>query len=332
MLEHGGQLLEAAKKYKIPVQQWMDLSTGINPHAWPITTIAPQIWGRLPQQNDGLMQAAQTYYGTRNVLPVAGSQAAISALPRLRPKGARIAILQPAYAEHKHAWQEAGFAVTSFAASDINAAVEQHDVVVLINPNNPTGVRFGVDDCLNWHRSLQTREGWLIVDEAFMDTTPEQSLVRSSDRPGLIVLRSLGKFFGLAGARVGFVFAHPVILTFLAELLGPWTIAGPSRTIARQALTDHYWQQKTRLQLGINGQRLKNMLMQHDLVPGGGTDLFQWVPTPNAERLHDILARQAILTRLFGDPPALRFGLPGSEAHWQRLEQALLDWQSEDRP
>ena len=145
MLEHGGKLLEAAKKYKIPADQWMDLSTGINPQTWTIPSIDPEDWARLPQENDGLKQAAQTYYGARDLLPVAGSQAAISALPRLRSKGSRIAVLQPAYAEHKHAWQEAGFAVTDFAANDINQAVDQHDVVLLINPNNPTWARFGLD-------------------------------------------------------------------------------------------------------------------------------------------------------------------------------------------
>ncbi len=328
MLEHGGKLLEAAKKYKIPLDQWMDLSTGINPHAFPIPSIDPEDWARLPQDNDGLTQAAQTYYGTRDLLAVAGSQAAISALPRLRSKGSRIAILQPAYAEHKHAWREAGFAVTDFVAGDINQAVDQHDVVVLVNPNNPTGARFGMDECLDWHRTLQKREGWLIIDEAFMDTTPEQSLVRSSDRPGLIVLRSLGKFFGLAGARVGFVFAHPIFLEFLGELLGPWTISGPSRTIARHALTDHYWQQKMRLQLGVNAQRLKNLLIQYSLAPSGGTDLFQWVQSGNADLIHETLARQAIWTRLFEEPAALRFGLPGSETHWRQLEQALQDLQA----
>ena len=244
-------------------------------------------------------------------------------------KGSRIAILAPAYAEHKHAWQSAGFSVTSFAASEINEAVDQHDVVVLINPNNPTGERFSVDECLNWHKKLIKREGWLIVDEAFMDTTPEQSLVRSSHQPGLIVLRSVGKFFGLAGARVGFVFAHPIFLEFLAELLGPWTISGPSREITKLALTDLYWQKNMRLQLGVNGQRLKKMLLQNALSPSGGTDLFQWVQTDEAEALHQTLAKQGILTRLFDDPSALRFGLPGSEAHWQRLEQALQDLQTE---
>ncbi|MCP4933277.1 MAG: threonine-phosphate decarboxylase [bacterium] len=328
MLEHGGKLLEAAKNYNTPIERWMDLSTGINPQAFPVSSIDPEDWAGLPQDNDGLTQAAQTYYNARDLLPVAGSQAAISALPRLRQKGSGIAILQPAYEEHKHAWREAGFAVTDFVPNDINDAVEQHDVVVLINPNNPTGARFGMNECLDWHRTLQKREGWLIVDEAFMDTTPEQSLVRVADRPGLIVLRSLGKFFGLAGARVGFVFAHPIFLDFLRELLGPWAISGPSRTIAKLALTDHYWQQKMRLQLDVNGQRLKNLLIQYDLAPSGGTDLFQWVQSSEANLIHEILARQAIWTRLFEEPTALRFGLPGSEAHWLRLEQALQDVQA----
>lgn len=328
MLEHGGKLIEASHKYNIPLTDWLDLSTGINPEPWPVETIKGEIWkflyARLPEEHDGLYEAARNYYGAKYLLPVAGSQAAIQALPRLRQKGSRIAILNPAYAEHKYAWQQAGFAVTSFEAREVEEAVDHHDVVVLINPNNPTGQRFSPDDNLRWHRKLAKRDGWLVIDEAFMDTTPEQSLVRATDRAGLIIYRSLGKFFGLAGARVGFIFAQKPMLDILADRLGPWTIAAPSRAIAKLALSDHPWQQAARPRLTLKGTRLKHMLTQSGLTPSGGTDLFQWVQTGDAEVLHEHLAKQAILTRLFQEPVSLRFGLPGSEREWARLEEALV--------
>jgi len=142
-----------------------------------------------------------------------------------------------------------------------------------------------------------------------------------SPLPGLIILRSLGKFFGLAGARVGFAAAEMKILHFLRDYLGPWTLTGPSRDIAKQALIDKEWQKQTRVQLKQASLRLSNLLSQHGLKPDGGTALFQWVRTSKAEIIQETLARQGILVRLFKQPQSLRFGLPKYE--WDRLDRAL---------
>jgi cobalamin biosynthetic protein CobC len=163
----------------------------------------------------------------------------------------------------------------------------------------------------------------MVVDEAFIDTTPEQSLCHYSSRAGLIVLRSLGKFFGLAGARVGFVCAAPQLLAQLNNLLGPWTINAAARYVAILALQDGHWQKEMQQKLHGDGTRLHNLLTQHNLSPNGGNPLFQWICTPLAEALHNQLAEQGILTRLFTEPPSLRFGLPKDEQDWQRLTQAL---------
>ena len=176
---------------------------------------------------------------------------------------------------------------------------------------------------LDWRAQLAARGGWLIVDEAFMDATPELSLAPGCDQRGLIVLRSLGKFFGLAGARVGFVAAWPALLACIQETLGPWTINGPARAIARLALQDSAWQQHTRERLQHDSARLVALLTQHGFTPSGGTALFQWIRTDRAAETHDVLARQGILTRLFDAPASLRFGLPGTENEWNRLETAL---------
>lgn len=328
-LPHGGRLRQAAAQYGIALEQWLDLSTGINPNGWPVPQIPPTCWSRLPEDDDGLDAAAQACYGSEQVLPVAGSQAAIQALPRLRPR-ARVRVLAPGYAEHAAAWRREGHAVDEVTAEGVETVLAQTDVLVLIHPNNPTAVRFRVEQLLGWHARLADRGGWLIVDEAFIDATPQHSLCPYSGRTGLIVLRSLGKFFGLAGARVGFVCAAPTLLARLHSLLGPWTLTGPARWLASAALRDRDWQAQARQQLLQAGARLQHLLTRHGLKPAGGCALFQWVRTRQANALHVALARRGILTRLFSAPASLRVGLPGTEAEWQRLATALAGITSVD--
>lgn len=319
MLEHGGKLLAAAARYRIEAADWLDLSTGINPAGWPVPAVPPEVWQRLPEQEDGLVDAAAAYYGCTSVLPVAGSQAAIQALPRLRA-ACRVGVPHPAYAEHAHAWRAAGHAV---AAWDAAMGVDALDVLVLVHPNNPGGQTYTRAALLDWHAELAARGGWLLVDEAFIDATPEASLSADCPREGLIVLRGLGKFFGLAGARVGFVLAQAALLAELNTLLGPWAVSAPSRWVARAALADTTWQHAARPALLAASARLAALLRDHGLAPSGGTALFQWVRTPDAADWHERLARQGILTRLFADPPSLRFGLPRHETDWARLADAL---------
>lgn len=319
MLEHGGRLSAAAREYGIAIDQWLDLSTGVSPISWSVPLIPSHHWSRLPEDDDGLLQAARRYYGAASVLPVAGSQAAIQALPRLRSP-CRVGIPQPAYAEHARAWEVAGHQLVTWTRQH---GVADIDVLVLVNPNNPTGERFTLDTLLEYHHSLAKKGGWLVVDEAFIDVTPECSLAAYTHQPGLVVLRSVGKFFGLPGARVGFVLAEPHILFNLQDVLGPWPLTGPSRWVAQQALADHAWQLGQRDALLAAGNRLQTMLCENTLNPDGGTALFQWVTTPRALEIHQQLAQLGIFTRLFTSPLSLRFGLPGTEAGWQRLNAAL---------
>lgn len=322
MVEHGGRLRRAAARYTIPLADWLDLSTGINPDGWQVEAVPAAAWSRLPEDEDGLTDIAGAYYGTHTLLPVAGSQAAIQALPLLRAP-CRVAVVHPGYAEHAHAWRQAGHAVTLVDAAEIDNAVPRLDALVLIHPNNPTGARFPPQQLLDWHAQLAARGGWLVLDEAFMDATPAESLARFCPRPGLIVLRSLGKFFGLAGARVGFVLAETTLLENLRAQLGPWSIATPSRWVAARALADGAWQRTARARLAESSKRLAALLREHDLAPRGGCALFQWVPTPHAVEIHEHLARRGILTRLFKEPLSLRFGLPETETEWAHLETAI---------
>lgn len=325
MLEHGGRLRNAAQQYGIALTDWLDLSTGINPNGWPVPAIPTDCWQRLPEDDDSLLAAARNYYGNDSLLAVAGSQAAIQSLPLLRTRS-RVGVLRPAYAEHGACWHKTGHVVRELPADadSINIAIDNLDVLILINPNNPSGTLWQPAQLLIWQQRLAQRGGWLIVDEAFLDGLPEYSLAALPVRPGLFVLRSVGKFFGLAGIRCGFVIAESAPLQQLVELLGPWTLSHPSRYVATLALQDEAWQRQTSIDLHQQGQRLHQLLCAAGLPPSGGCHLFQWLQTPRAATVHDALAKQGILTRLFTDPASLRFGLPKDEAGWQRLQQALM--------
>lgn len=322
MLEHGGRLLRAAREYGIAPERWLDLSTGISPHGWPVPPVPASVWQRLPEDDDGLIDAARTYYGARELLAVAGSQAAIQALPTLRQQS-RVGVIAPGYNEHPHAWSRAGHEVTSLPASALLADVDRFDVVVLIHPNNPGGERFDRQTLLACHATLAERGGWLVVDEAFMDATPEHSLCSDATREGLVVLRSAGKFFGLAGARAGFVASHAAVLERLREALGPWTLSSPTRFVLKQALADVAWHASARTWLSSTSAHLADVMRRHGVAPTAGCAFFQWWRDERADSMHEGLARQAILTRRFETPASLRFGLPADDAAFARLENAL---------
>lgn len=322
MLQHGGRIREAAELYGIAVDDWLDLSTGINPTPFTPPEIPIAAWARLPQEQDGLEEAAAAFYGTPDVLPVSGSQAAIQLLPRLRSRS-RAGVLHPGYAEHAHAWRSAGHEVKELCADEIAAQINNLDVLVLMQPNNPTGEVFTHMQLQEWHTQLAARGGWLVVDEAFIEACRQTSFAPPQMPHGLIVLRSLGKFFGLAGARVGFVLAHAELLARLRAALGPWSVAGPSRYVAQAALLDSTWQATTRARLLQDGARLAQLLSDAGLPPAGGCGLFQWVLAEQAEAIHRQLVQRGIFTRLFSQPRSVRFGLPGSTAEWCRLSAAL---------
>jgi len=314
VLEHGGQLRAAALRWGIPLADWLDLSTGIAPWPYPLPAPPVDVWQRLPEEEDGLEVAARAYYGTDRILLLPGSQAGIQRLPALFPPG-RVALPTPLYNEHPAAWQACGHTRVGWG--------EAADYAVLCNPNNPTGARYGRDALLELARGLRL----LVVDEAFIDAAAADSLAAqagAAGRENIVVLRSLGKFFGLAGARVGCAIGAPALLDRLAATLGPWALAHPARWAARLALADAAWQARQRERLHAAAARLAALLHGAGL-PASGTDLFQYVVTPRAAEWHAALARRGILVRAFAAPAALRFGLPGTEAAWQRLSAALAE-------
>ncbi len=315
MLEHGGRLRAASRQWGTPPEDWLDLSTGIAPWPYPLPALPARLWQRLPEADDGLEAAACACYGAAQVLPLAGSQAAIQALPRLFAAG-RVALPTPMYAEHAAAWRAAGHAIVAWE--------DAADYAVLCNPNNPDGRQ--VAPAALCERAARLR--LLVVDEAFADAQPAQTLAAQAGRPGrenLLVLRSLGKFFGLAGARVGFACGAPALLARLTEALGPWAVAHPARHVAMRALADVAWQGQQRARLSAAAARLAALLVEAGFAAPRGTALFQYVETPRAAAWQAALAQRAILVRHFEAPAALRFGLPANDAQFERLATALQE-------
>jgi cobalamin biosynthetic protein CobC len=322
MLEHGGRQREAARRYGIAEGAWLDLSTGINPLGYPVPVLDPASWRRLTEEDDDLSAAAERYYGAANCLPVPGTQALLQVLPRII-RASRVAVLAPTYEEHGAAWARAGRAVSRVPEKDLEKAALTADALVVCNPNNPDCAVLASDRLLALQRSLAARGGWLIVDEAFADGFAAASVAAHSGVAGLAVMRSMGKFFGLAGMRLGFALGPEALLDAIREELGPWAVNGPARQVAQRALRDAAWQDNTRARLQADIRRLNDLLSRHGLRPVGSTLLYSWLPVPDARRFQDRLAQQGIWVRDFDDPPGVRFGLPGREQDWMRLDRAL---------
>ncbi|WP_282358140.1 threonine-phosphate decarboxylase CobD [Pseudomonas sp. PS01303] len=330
MLEHGGRLRKAALDYGIAEADWLDLSSGLAPWPFPIPEIPLRAWARLPETDDGLEQAACDYYGANQVLPVAGSQMAIQLLPRLRRAG-KVGVLSPCYAEHAEAWRRNGYIVREVQEQEVEFYLDNLDVLVVVNPNNPTGLSLTPAKLLDWHARLAQRGGWLVVDEAFMDNTPQLSLAAHAHQVGLIVLRSFGKFFGLAGVRLGFVLAERKLLRLLAEQVGPWVVSGPTRVLGQACLQDTENHTRQRIRSDEASERLATLLERYGFKPQGGCALFQWLITDQAQALYEFMARRGILLRLFTHNSSLRFGLPADAAEEARLEQAFIAF-TKDKP
>ncbi|CAM5773156.1 threonine-phosphate decarboxylase CobD [Bosea minatitlanensis] len=321
---HGGDLATARALFPEAPQPWIDLSTGINPIPYPLPALPLSLWTRLPGADEeaALIAAARAAYRVpvqAGIVAAPGTQILIELLPRLAPAGP-VAILGPTYAEHGHAWRKAGFAVTEVsAAAEIGAAA----TVVVVNPNNPDGRVLRREELARLAAGCAARGGLLVVDEAFADFTPEASLVPGLPA-GVVVLRSFGKTYGLAGLRLGFAIGAPGAMARLAAGLGPWPVAGPALHVGARALADPAWLAEAGAARARDAARLDALLAPHGRVVGGA-GLFRLLESPAAAALFARLGRRGIYVRRFRDAPErLRFGLPGDEAAWSRLHAALL--------
>ncbi|MEK9967527.1 MAG: threonine-phosphate decarboxylase CobD [Ferrovibrio sp.] len=328
---HGGDLSGLRGAYG---GAWIDLSTGINPFAWPLPALPPESWTRLPGVDDmaGLLRAARQAYGApagAGIVAVPGTQAAIQMLPRLfvRPQGApvRIGILGPTYAEHAHVWRSMGHQVVDI--DGVPGSLRDLDILLVVNPNNPDGRGLGLPLLRRWQAELNARGGWLILDEAFADVVPDVSLCGDAGQSGLVILRSFGKFFGLAGLRLGFVLGPEIVAEAIRTAAGPWAVSGPALAIGTAALLDTGWQERMRADLQLRARRFDLLMRDRGIHVLGGTALFRLAKIENAVRFATALQQQGIHVRVFGfNPNWIRFGLPADEAEfWRRFDLVLKD-------
>lgn len=328
---HGGRLHQATQQFGIPIENWVDLSTGINPHSYPLPAVPQDVWQKLPDADDNLLSIAATYYGSPDLLAVAGSQVAIETLPKVRSRS-RVGILSPAYAEYAYHWRRQGHDVQELSVEALGAQIAHLDVVIVTRPNNPTAEFLHQTQLMCWLGILRQNSGWLIIDEAFIDALPESdelSMITQEPVHGLIVLRSVGKFFGLAGIRLGFVWAEPTLLSALAKQLTTWSVSSVARWAGAIALQDNSWQLLMRQRLAEDSQKLCVLLAKYDFecvsTPLFCTVQFSTRQKKTAFCVYQYFAERGILIRNFEHLQAFRLGLPKNEMAWQRLERALSE-------
>ncbi|MBD3679932.1 MAG: threonine-phosphate decarboxylase [Rhodobacteraceae bacterium] len=306
--DHGGGLDAAIARHGGTRAEWLDLSTGINPVPYPVGDIPVDAWAALPDRAamERLTRAARAFWNIpkgAGVLAAPGASALIARIPTLATPG-RVDIPGPTYNEHAAAFRNAGWDV----------AVEGSAARVLVHPNNPDGRLWD---------AAEANAPLTVIDESFCDVDPAHSLIDLSERPGSLILKSFGKFWGLAGLRLGFVIGDPALIHRLAEALGPWPVSGPALEIGARALEDTGWAEATRERLAQDAARLDRLMTGRGAEVVGGTTLFRLYKVDDAAAWQARLAKARVWSRIFPYSDSwLRLGLPAPD-RWDQLEAAL---------
>ncbi|WP_339768169.1 threonine-phosphate decarboxylase [uncultured Pseudosulfitobacter sp.] len=304
--DHGGDLDTAMARFGGTRSDWADLSTGINPVPYPVPALSDAAWTALPDATAtaGLETAARRFWNVpdgADVLAAPGASALIAQMPRLAQTGS-VAIAGPTYNEHAAAFQAHGWDVGLHGTTQ-----------VLVNPNNPDGRHWTTNDLTGDLR---------IIDESFCDVTPDASLMAQAARPGTVILKSFGKFWGLAGLRLGFAIGDPALIDALRTMLGPWPVSGVALETGTAALSDPDWATQTRARLTQDAARLDDIMTTKGATVVGGTDLFRLYNTDNATDWRDRLARAHVWSRIFPYSDTwLRLGLPAPD-RWAQVQDA----------
>ncbi len=306
--DHGGGIDAAVTKWGGTRADWLDLSTGINPVPYPIGEFPADAWTALPDKGaqGALVAAARAFWDVpadAAVLAAPGASALIARIPALAAAG-RVDIPTPTYNEHAAAFAAQGWRLTD----------DRPDARVLVHPNNPTGRQWTADD---------VTAPLTVIDESFCDICPDASLMAEATRPGRIILKSFGKFWGLAGARLGFAIGDPALIARLADFIGPWAVSGPALSLGTAALQDHAWAEDARIRLANDAARLDTLMIGKGATVAGGTDLFRLYEVDDATAWQTRLAEGHVWSRIFPySDTYLRLGLPAPD-RWDHLERAL---------
>ncbi|ABI61550.1 Threonine-phosphate decarboxylase [Granulibacter bethesdensis CGDNIH1] len=327
---HGGRISAFRHSNPDAPTPVLDLSTGINPFAYPVPALPAHVWSALPDPDDlaTLERIAAEQYGVADasrVVAAPGSQCLIGLLPLcLGGRNRIVNVVGPTYAEHAASWVLHGHRVVQTCRFPDPDQKSEASISIVCNPNNPDGTRYTLSDLRILSDRMADQKGWLIVDEAFADFEKGIQSIGTIQHSAAIALRSFGKAYGLAGLRLGFAILPPDHADFLRRILGPWPVSGAAITIARAALTDHAWQQATMARLEAAAERLDRLLISKGFEILGGTSLFRLTCHPDNMMIHDRLNKAGIMTRRFDwDDRLFRFGLPKSNRDWNRLDHAL---------
>lgn len=328
---HGGQLKEAKIQFPHVVQRWIDLSTGINPYAYPFSPITPDRSTQLPSIEDEhrLRGMAALRYGVRDQRLIAmapGTQILISLLPYTL-EAQQVCVFGPTYMEHINTWQQAHIPVHQVTTLDdfMRFSTQEQTVGVLCNPNNPDGRLLNVQQMQAIIHQWGSCHNHIIVDEAFMDFEG-QTIASLLPHPALTILRSFGKAYGLAGVRLGFLLSNASYVEKVRQMLGSWAISGAALHIGLQAFKNREWILQAQDQLSKQVQQFDQLFMQHACKIVGGTHLFRLIEMQNAQDLWEYLAKHGIWVRKFDyNSQWLRFGLP-QEQDWNRVQKTIQDY------
>lgn len=306
--DHGGGIDAAVAQYGGTRDGWLDLSTGINPVPYPVGEISADAWNALPDKNaqNALTDAARQFWNvpdSADILAAPGASSLIARIPALAPAGT-VRIPAPTYNEHAAAFRASGWTVSDTGT----------DALVVVHPNNPDG---------RVHHPADMTAPLTIIDESFCDICPAASMIQLAAQPNVLVLKSFGKFWGLAGARLGFLIGQPELIARMRDMIGPWAVSGPALTIGTRALTDIAWANQTRLRLSADANRMDEMVEPLGARAVGGTPLFRLYEVDDAAAWQDKLAQGHVWSRIFPYSKTwIRLGLPAPD-RWDQFEAAL---------
>jgi cobalamin biosynthetic protein CobC len=326
-LEHGGRLDAARAAFPGAPEPWLDLSTGISPWPYPVPELPAESWQRLPDVSalESLLEIAKKCYRgppMAHVIALPGADAGLNVLPWLFRTPMRVAVLSPTYGPHAQAWSAAGHSVSEVGSLE---EIGRAAIVVAVNPNNPDGRVLSHADLAGATERVRRRDGLLVIDEAFADADPTRSILPVAARlDHTVVLRSLGKFYGAAGARLGFAITSHPVAERLSAALGSWPVSAAAIAYGHAALTNEVWASGQRKRLSEASASLDGILREAGLKVLGGTALFRLASPALPRSLFHALAQNGILVRPFKDLAALRFGLPGDSAGVERLREVLM--------
>ncbi|MBW4038984.1 MAG: pyridoxal phosphate-dependent class II aminotransferase [Acidobacteria bacterium] len=316
---HGGQLHHIAQRFNLPPETLTDFSANINPSGPPSAVLAalhaaldhPSVLTLYPDlQHTQLKQAIAQHLGLtpQHIIVANGFVPLLDAV--LRTLHLRTCLLPvPSFVEYRQSLSRAGIAITphpcsadsnfSYDAGSILAA--RHDAILLANPQNPSGILHSATFMRDLIRIAAQSNTHILLDEAFIDYAPEDSLTHAIDQlPNLIVFRSVTKFHAIPGLRVAYAVASPQLASAINAALPPWPITTLASVAVIAALTDDPYAITSRSENIQRRDDLRAQLTALGLTvyPSAANFLFFRIPTamdPDAFWQHMITAHRIVL-------------------------------------